>query len=130
MRVRLLRSASLALLLLSHAAPARADGVLPAVATPVQREQAQARFLRGKDLMASKRYDDALVEFRASHEIVASPNTRLELARCLLDMGKAIAAYAELGRAAIEAKELTSQDNRYQRAYDAARAERAEIEPK
>ena len=70
--------------------PAFADGVLPAAATPVQREQAQARFARGKDLLGKKNYDGALAEFRASHEIVASPNTRLEIARCLRAMGKLV----------------------------------------
>jgi hypothetical protein len=108
---------------------ARADGVLPDVATPVQREQAQSRFAKGRDLLNKKQYDDALVEFRASHDIVASPNTRLEIARCLRTAGKLVAAYAELGRTSIEAKELLGQDNRYQRAYDAAIAERKEIEP-
>jgi hypothetical protein len=130
MRLRFLLSASMTALVLAQAGPARADGVLPAAATPVQREQAQARFMRGKDLMTKKQYDDALAELRASHEIVASPNTRLQAGRCLLAMGRLVAAYAELGRAAVEAKELTGQDNRYQRAYDAATAERAEIEPK
>jgi hypothetical protein len=110
-------------------ATALADGVLPAAATPVQREQAQARFARGKELLAKKDYDAALAEFRASHEIVASPNTRLEIARCLRAMGKLVAAYAELGRTAVEAKELVVQDNRYQRALDTATAERAEIQP-
>jgi hypothetical protein len=109
--------------------PAHADGVMPAAATPVQREQAQARFARGKELLGKKQYEAALAEFRASHEIVGSPNTRLELARCLRAMGKLVAAYAELGRTAVEAKELVGQDNRYQRAYDSATAERAEIEP-
>src|SRR5258708_4041091 len=117
MRFRLLWSASILALLLAQTS-AQADAVLPAAATPVQREQAQARFLRGKDLMTRRQYEDALAEFRASHEIVASPNTRLQTARCLLAMGRLIAAYAELGRAAVEAKELTSQDHRYQRAYD------------
>jgi hypothetical protein len=130
MRLRLLVSASVVALLLAQTSPARADGVLPAAATPVQREQAQGRFLRGKDLMAKKKYDEALVELRASHDIVTSPNTRLQIARCLLVMGRMIDAYAELGRTAVEAKELTGEDNRYQRAYDAATAERAEIEPK
>jgi hypothetical protein len=114
---------------LSTVSVALADGVLPNAATPVQREQAQSRFLRGKELMSKSRYDEALAEFRASHDIVASPNTRLELARCLRTMGKTVAAYAELGRSMVEAKELVGQDNRYQRAYDAAAAERAEIEP-
>src|ERR1700692_406027 len=106
MRVRFLLSASLTAFLVSLAPPAVADGVLPPAATPVQRAHAQARFLRGRDLLARKQYADALGELRASHDIVASPNTRLEIARCLLDMEKTIEAYAEFGRAAIEAKEL------------------------
>ena len=108
---------------------ARADGVLPSAATPVQREQAQSRFRRGKELANKQRYEEAAVEFRASHEIVTSPNTRLELARCMRMAGRLVAAYAEFGRAAVEAKELQSDDNRYQRAYEAAVAERGEIEP-
>jgi hypothetical protein len=129
MPTRLLARACVAAFFLSTTAPAFAAGALPATATPVQREQAQSRFLRGKDFLSKKRYDEALAEFRASHEIVASPNTRLEIARCLRQMGRTVAAYAELGRAQVEAKELVGQDNRYQRAYDAAAAERADIEP-
>jgi hypothetical protein len=129
MRAHWLWSAACSALLCSWAGPAWGDGVLPSAATPVQREQAQSRFSRGKDLMGKKRYEEALAEFKASREIVASPNARLEIARCLLALGDPIAAYAELGRTAVEAKELTAQDNRYQRAYDAALAERAEIEP-
>jgi hypothetical protein len=130
MRFRFLLNASLPALLFTLAPAAQADGVLPPAATPVQREQAQARFLRGKDLLTKKQYEDALGELRASHEIVASPNTRLQIARCLLAMEKTIEAYAEFGRAAIEAKELAGQDKRYERAYDAALAERAELEPR
>jgi hypothetical protein len=129
MRSRLVLSAAFVALVASVSLPASADGVMPAAATPVQREQAQARFARGKELLGKKQYDAALAEFRASHEIVGSPNTRLELARCLRAMGRMVAAYAELGRAAVEAKELVGQDNRYQRAFDSASTERAEIEP-
>jgi len=105
-------------------------GAMPDVATPLQREQAQQRFARGKEALAKKDYAGAITEFRASHEIVASPNTRLEIARCQRAMGKLVAAYVELGRTAVEAKELLAQDNRYQKAADAATAERNEIEPK
>jgi len=129
MRSRLVMSTAFVALITSLSLPALADGVMPAVATPVQREQAQARFARGKELLGKKQYEAALVEFRASHEIVGSPNTRLELARCLRGMGKLVAAYAELGRTAVEAKELVGQDNRYQKAFDSATAERADIEP-
>jgi hypothetical protein len=125
-----LAGTAFAALLTALAPPASADGVLPINATAVQREQAQSRFVRGKDLMNKQSYDAALAEFRASHDIVASPNTRLELARCLLAMGKQVDAYAELGRTTIEAKELMAQDNRYQRAYDAATGERAQLQPK
>jgi hypothetical protein len=128
-RSRIVFAAMLGALAATAPRPARGDGVMPAVATPVQREQAQARFARGKELLGKKQYEAALAEFRASHEIVGSPNTRLELARCLRVMGKLVAAYAELGRTAVEAKELVAQDNRYQRAYDSAMAERAELEP-
>ena len=121
-------SVSFAVLVCLTADGVFADGVLPDAATPVQREQAQSRFLRGKDLKAKGHFEDALAEFRASHDIVTSPNTRLEIARCLLAVGRTVAAYAELGRTAVEAKELTVQDNRYARAYQAAVAERAEIE--
>jgi hypothetical protein len=127
-RAALLFAVGLAIVLLSHTA--RADGVLPSAATPMQREQAQSRFRRGKELASKQRYEEAAAEFRASHEIVTSPNTRLELARCMRMAGRFVAAYAEFGRAAVEAKELESEDNRYQRAYEAAVAERHEIEPK
>jgi hypothetical protein len=80
--------------------------------------------------MTKKQFEAALAEFRTSHEIVASPNTRLQIARCLVELGKPVSAYAEFGRAAVEAKELLHEDHRYQRAYAAAVAERGEIEPK
>ena len=121
---------SFAALAVASTSPARADGVLPSQATPVQREQAQSRFLRGKDLMARRAYSEALAEFRASHDIVASPNARLEIARCLLEAGKLVAAYAEFGRTTVEAKEQVAEDKRYQLALDSANAERADLEPK
>jgi hypothetical protein len=130
MATKLLAPTLVAGALFATAATARADGIAPAAATPLQREQAQSRFHRGKELMDHGHYDEALVEFRASHEIVASPNTRLEIARDLRAAGQLVAAYAEFGRAAVEAKELASEDNRYRRAYEAAAAERAEVEPR
>ena len=130
MRPIVLLRLSVAAFVVGSVTPAWADGVLPPEATPVQREQAQARFLRGKDLMARKNYGEALVEFQASHDIVASPNARLEIARCLLATGKLVAAYAEYGRTGVEAKELAAQDKRYQLAYDSATAERADLQPK
>lgn len=121
----------LALALLGgSAATAHAAGVAPGKATPVQREQAQSRFIKGRDLYNAKKYDAALVELTSSLDIVASPNTRLYVGRCLRDMGKLVAAYAELGRAAVEAKELQHEDARYEKTADAAAQERNQLTPK
>jgi len=105
-----------------------AVGVDPSQATPVQREQAQSRFRRGKHAFENHNLDMALEEFQASFEIVASPNTRLMIARCLREQNKYVAAYAELGRTAIEARELERSDPRYGRAAKAAEAERKALE--
>ena len=117
-------------LVLAAGSPAYAAGVAPASATPVQREQAQSRFLKGRDLYSAGKYEAALVELNASLDIVASPNTRLYVGRCLRDMGRTVAAYAELGRAAVEAKELLHDDARYEKAAQAANEERAQLAPK
>jgi hypothetical protein len=135
MRIRPLRRGSIMIatalaLSLGSAGVAQAAGVEPAKATPVQREQAQSRFLKGRDLYNAKKYDAALVELNASLDIVASPNTRLYVGRCLRELGRTVAAYAELGRAAVEAKELLRDDTRYEKAAQAANDERAALAPK
>ncbi len=118
---------------LSLATASRAEaagGVEPAKATPVQREQAQSRFVKGRELYNAKKYEAALVEMNASLDIVASPNTRLYIGRCLRELGRTVAAYVELGRAAVEAKELLRDDTRYEKAAQAANDERAALAPK
>jgi hypothetical protein len=109
---------------LGSATTAHAAGVEPAKATPAQRDQAQAHFLKGRDLYNAKSYDAALVELTASLEVVASPNARLYVARCLRDMGRLVPAYAELGRTSADAKALAGTDNRYEKAAQAADEER------
>jgi hypothetical protein len=109
--------------------PSRAAGVDPANATAVQREQAQARFLKGKALFDKNDFVGALEHFRASVDIVASPNARLYIARTLRETGRLVEAYAEFGRTAAEAKEHEHEDGRYGKAAEAALAEREAITP-
>jgi len=109
---------------------AGAVGVAPGDATPVQREQAQSKFMKGRDLFTAKKWDEALAEFRGSLDIVASPNTRLFVARCLREQGKFVEAYVEFGRTEVEAKELAQQDARYTKTGESAVEERKLIEPK
>ena len=106
---------------------ARGAGVDPAQATAVQREQAQALFIKGKQKYDARDFKGALENFRASVEIVQSPNTRLYVARALRELGSLVEAYAEFGRAAAEAKEHEHEDGRYGKAAEAANAERAEL---
>jgi hypothetical protein len=109
---------------------ARAVGVDPDAATPVQREQAQARFGRGRDLYAAKKFREALAEFQGSHDIVSSPNARLYVAHCHRELGELVLAYEEFGRAATEAKEHAVGDPRYVKTAEAAQRERDAIAPK
>jgi tetratricopeptide (TPR) repeat protein len=125
-----MRFPAVLLAVLLTASSAEAAGVSPANASPIQREQAQSRFIKGRALYNAKKYDDAIAELRASLDIVASPNTRLYLGRALREQGRIVAAYVELGRAAVEAKELVHEDARYEKAGAAATDERAELAPK
>ena len=125
-RTHLARSlaTALALAMVGASFPASAVGIEPAKATPLQREQAQNRFLKGKTFFAQKKYGPALDEFRASMEIVESPNTRLFVARCLREEGKLVEAYVEFGRTEVEANELSAEDPRYKKAGESATSER------
>src|SRR5438477_993560 len=109
---------------------ARAAGVDPDHATAVQREQAQARFNRGRQLFAAKKYREALAEFEGSHDIVASPNARLFVAHCRRELGELVVAYEEFGRAATEANEHAVGDPRYAKTAEAAQRERDALAPK
>jgi hypothetical protein len=108
----------------SFSPAAGASGVSPGAATAVQREQAQELFVRGKSLFDAGAYTDALVPFRAAMDIVASPNARLYVARCLRETGKLVEAYVEFDRTAVEANEHASEDVRYERTGSSAREER------
>lgn len=105
---------------------AEAAGVTPADATAAQRAQAQRHFLRGKDLHGASKFEQALVEFRASFDVVASPNARLYIARCLRDLGRDAEAYGEFTRVISDAKDAEP----YQKTGTAAAEEREQLSSK
>ena len=107
-----------------------ADGVAPNAATPVQREQAQTRFARGRELFTQSQFVAALEAFRGSMEIVSSPNARLYIARCLREMGNLGAAYNEFVRTVAEARDAAREDAKYQKTADAAEEERKALAAK
>ncbi len=127
---RVLYAAPLAIALVASAPDAFAAGVSPTQASATQKEQAQGRFVRGKELFGSSKYDAALAEFLASFDIVASPNTRLYIARCQRELGKVAPAYNEFTHTAADAKNLSKDDPRYEKTAEAALEERAQLESK
>jgi tetratricopeptide (TPR) repeat protein len=109
-------------------AAVHSEGVDPLTASPVQSEQAQLRFKQAKELYEAGQLRQALNEFRESRAIVASPNSRLYIARCLRDLGQLVEAYSLFGRTVVEAVELARLEPRYSRTAEAARNERALLE--
>ncbi len=99
-----------------------AAGVDPANATAAQKDQAQARFTSGRQLYDAGKYDESVTSFRASNDIVASPNARLYLARALREAGKPVDAYVEFART--EAEATSHADHKYDKAAEASAAER------
>jgi hypothetical protein len=92
-RVRFL--ASVAFVLALHPTVSLAAGVSVEKATKEQTQAAQRTFQAADDLFDAKRFDEAITAFRASWEIVASPNSRLMIARSLRELGRLDEAYAE-----------------------------------
>jgi len=109
---------------------AAATGAEPATATHGQKNEAQRKFDKGRSLSAAKRYPEALAEFRASYEIVASPNTHFSIGRALVAVGQLADAYVEFGKTVTEAHAAAPKDKRYQQTADAAEVEQRELRPK
>lgn len=107
----LVASAALASAALSH--DAYAAGVPLAEATPAQKQSAQLRYEQGAAHFNQRRFAEAAEEFRASYEIVASPNSHLMLARALRESGRLAEAYTEIEAALAEATDLAAADARY-----------------
>lgn len=91
-----------------------------------QRRAAQKMFEAADELYESGRFAEAAQAFRASHSTVASPNSRLMLARSLRELGKLGEAYDEFSGAVQDAE---ASAGRYPETHQAAKAERAALMP-
>jgi hypothetical protein len=69
----------------------------------------------------------ALVEFRASFDIVASPNTHFAIARTLVSLGQLADAYVEFARTGSEARALSAKQTRYTQTAEAAESEQRDL---
>jgi hypothetical protein len=109
------------------AAPAAARGPDVDAAARDKKAGAQQTFDAGSRLYDSKRYREALTAFRASHDIVASPNSHLMAARCLRGMDQNAEAYREFDAVALEARE---RGNSYEQTAKTAETERDDLKQK
>src|SRR5262245_1640542 len=121
-RARTLATAALAVVLLGSA-PARAAGASVDTATREQSRAAQKTFEAGDLLYDDKRYAEALGAFRASYDVVASPNTRLMIARSLRELNRLGEAIAEFEGAVAVAEAAAKSNERYTETANAARQE-------
>jgi hypothetical protein len=85
-----------------------------------EKRAAQKMFEAGDGLYESGRYEEATVAFKNSHDLAASPNSRLMLARSLREAGHHEQACTEF-RATIQDAEASF--GRYPEALQAARSE-------
>jgi hypothetical protein len=90
-------------------------------------EVAQKVYLQGAVHYKAGRLLEALAAFRASYDMVASPNSHIMIARTLRDRGDIAQAYAEYDRVVSEADEAIKRDAKYQPTADAARVERDKL---
>lgn len=85
---------------------------------------AQTTFRAANDLFDAGRYEEALTAFRASYEIVHSPNSHLMIARALRELGRLVEAYEEL---TATVKEARAAGERYERTAEVAQDELDEL---
>lgn len=97
----------------------------PSSATEEERSAAQKMFEAGDGLYESGRFEDAVGAFRNSHQLVASPNSRLMLARSLREAGHNEDACREF-RGTIE--DADASGGRYPEALQAAQSELRALE--
>ena len=123
---RLVLVGGMALGFASFADTAQAAGVTVEQATAAQKKDAQTAFQKAMTDYEAKRFDKALEGFKASYDIVASPNSHYMIARTLRDLNKLNDAAAEYKGVIDEA----GKDQRYQDTLNSAKGEFDELKAK
>jgi hypothetical protein len=120
----------LGLAVLLAAAGANATGVSVETASKSQLKEAKEPFVAGMAAMEAQKFEEAAKNFQASYDIVASPNSRLMLARALVQLGRLAEAYRELEGVIAEVNTLAQEEKKYRSTADSAQTELDDLKPK
>ncbi|MBI3205660.1 MAG: hypothetical protein HYZ29_29240 [Myxococcales bacterium] len=101
-------------------------------AAPAADAAALKKFEEGRKAYDAGKFEEALLAFKGSLELLASPNTRLYIARCYRALGKPASAYTMYRMASKEAQDrlAATGEKRYTATRDSAISEAGELEAK
>lgn len=102
---------------------ARGAGVEVERATKEQLTAAQTTFQAANKLFDAGRFEEAITAFRASYDIVRSPNSVLMVARCQRELGRLGEAFANYTSALADAERVAKSDPKYEATTKAAHEE-------
>jgi hypothetical protein len=98
-------------------------GVEVEQATKDQLAAAQTTFQAANKLFDAGRFEEAITAFRASYDIVRSPNSVLMVARCQRELGRLGEAFSNYSSALADAERVAKTDPKYEETTRAAREE-------
>jgi hypothetical protein len=99
-------------------------------ASEQQKKDAAAAMKAGRAAFDTSKYEEALAKFRESYASVASPNSRMMLARTLGKLGRLTDAYREAKFAGDEANAAALANPKYKATADGVRDDIADLEKK
>lgn len=95
---------------------------------PASAADSAATFAKAIELFTTEKYQEALPLFREAHQASGSPNARIYVARCLLEIGEVPQAYEEMKATVSDATARAETEDKYVPTRDSAAAELALLE--
>ncbi len=99
-------------------------------ASDSQKKDSVVAMKAGRVAFDASKYEEALAKFRESYALVASPNSRMMLARTLGKLGRLTEAYREAKAAADEANVVSAVNPKYKATADSVREDITDLEKK
>lgn len=127
---RLCRPSALVLLCVAFGFAKNARAASVEDASKAELKSATESFQIGVAALDAERFQEALDSFQRSYAIVASPNSRMMVGRCLVKLGRLTEAYRELSHTISEVNESVQAQKKYKKTLETAQKELDEIKPR